>query len=90
MIAALLTVVIACAAGYPLARWTDRTADLPRRLGEAYLLGLGVLALVMFVASGHWSRMLVIAVTAVLVAGIALLCHPERRARDLGGRGAGS
>jgi hypothetical protein len=62
-----VTVLLACAAGYPLARWTDRTADLPRRLGEAYLLGLGVLAVVMFVTTGHWSRVVVLVGTALMV-----------------------
>lgn len=68
MIAALATIVIACLAGWPIARFTDRDADRSRLLGESYLFGLGILALVMFATTGFWSQAVILIVTAAFVA----------------------
>jgi hypothetical protein len=58
--AELAAIALACIAGLPLARRLDREANNSTLIGEALLLGFGLLAAVLF--CGLWSRLALIVV----------------------------
>ena len=88
MIAALLTIALCLATGWPLSKLLDRDARLSLRIGTSFLLGsaLGGAVLFLFsIAQIHWSRgallagmLLIAAITAV----VALRREPHHLVRN--------
>jgi len=74
MVAALLTIAICVAAGWPLSKLLDRNARLPLRISTAFLIGGALGGVLLFVLSSvqlRWSRMTLLG-GMLLIAVIAL------------------
>lgn len=71
-----IALFVALAAGLPIARLSDRTAPLLRLLGEAFLLGIGLCATVLFALSAvgvRWNAAVAIGVAAVVAMPLAAI-----------------
>jgi hypothetical protein len=85
VIAPVLASLILVAAGWPLAAALDEDRPpLARRLGEAYLLGAGAVALLLFIGI-PWSRLSIVVMLAVVALAFGLVAR-NRLAADLGFR----
>jgi hypothetical protein len=87
MAAALLTIAICVAVGWPLSMLLDRDARLSLRLSTAFLIGGALGGALLFLFSGlqlHWSRVTLLAamlVVAVIASAFARRRSPFDRAR---------